>query len=437
MMIVRLVVPAVVASLLATGSVVATRGARVPAASVAVADSTTTLDPIARLQRRIDAGEALLPHDSARGYLPALLRALEIPVSSQGLVFSRTSLQTDKIAPWAPRALYFNDDVYVGYVPESHFLEIASMHPTKGAVFYTLDQGRVERPSFNREGMQCLMCHQSRATTEGVPGLMVLSTIADRLGYPIAQVENGPITDATPLARRYGGWYVTGTHGTAGHAGNVRSPRLSHEVDKQQVRTTFPLTTESHRTDLAGYFDGTPYPTSHSDLVALMVLVHQSVLHNLITLVHDAAHEAIRLDPALAEPGLPATTPTPQKLRFAATRLVRALFFDDEAPLAGPVAGTSSFADDFQRRGPRDAAGRSLRDLDLQRRLFKYPLSFLIYSDGIEELPVIAKREVFGPIAAILRGDGPSPLERALPPDERQALLEIIRETKPDILKRW
>ena len=75
-----------------------------------------TRDPIARLQSQLDAGEIALAHDSLLGYLPALLKTLRIPVSSQGLVFSRTSLQTDKITPWSPRAIYFNDDVYIGYV---------------------------------------------------------------------------------------------------------------------------------------------------------------------------------------------------------------------------------------------------------------------------------------------------------------------------------
>ena len=88
-------------------------------------------DPVNRLRMRIDAGEVQLAYDSIRGYVPALLAALDIPISSQNLVFSRTSLQTDRIGPWAPRARYCSDDVYVGWVQESPIIEIASMSPSR------------------------------------------------------------------------------------------------------------------------------------------------------------------------------------------------------------------------------------------------------------------------------------------------------------------
>ena len=156
------------------------------------ADTTRTHDPIARLQARLDAGELTLPHDSASGYLAGVLRALNIPVASQGLVFSRTSLQTDKIAPWAPRAIYFNDDVYIGFVQGSHFLEVAAVDPTSGAVFYTLSQEPRARPTFSRETTTCLMCHQSRAATGGVPGFMVLSTLADWSARLLSEAGDWP-----------------------------------------------------------------------------------------------------------------------------------------------------------------------------------------------------------------------------------------------------
>ncbi|MBL8958441.1 MAG: hypothetical protein JNJ98_01200 [Gemmatimonadetes bacterium] len=270
--------------------------------------------------------------------------------------------------------------------------------------------------------------------TEGVPGLMTLSTIADRLGYPITGVQDGAMSDATPIAQRFGGWYVTGTHGPQGHSGNVRSTKLSHEVDKTRVRTQVDLTTESMRTTLGDYFDTSAYLHGHSDVVALMVLVHQAVVHNLVTLVHRAAEEADRRyagprDPAAPGGGVPAT-PT---LQAAAARLVQALFFDDAAPLAAELRGTTSFATDFARRGPRDSRGRSLRDFDLTTRLFTYPLSFLVYSDGIRTLPPVARREVYGLIAAALTGGASSPLVRPPDPDTREAIAGILRETLPEV----
>jgi len=381
-------------------------------------DSLPYRDPIARLQAQLNNGTLTLTHDSAHGYLASLLRALEIPVSSQGLVFSRTSLQTDKIAPWTPRALYFSDDVYIGFVQESSFLEVAAMDPVRGAVFYTLSQEPRGRPSFSRETTTCLMCHQSRAATGGVPGLMVLSTISDRFGYPIVGVHEGVTTDATPIRQRFGGWYVTGTHGdsaSGGHSGNMYSPRLAHEVsDKQAYRTQFDATKESARKDVSDKFDPSPYLSTQGDIVAMMVLVHQTIVHNLITTVHEAVQDvqlaggpgsldSVHFPPA---PDAQAKSPSTVRLQGAIDRLVKALIFTDEAPLRGAMRGTTSFADDFSQRGPRDHLGRSLRDFDLGTRLFKYPLSFLVYSDGVTSLPKPVRHEIYRQLDLALRHVG-------------------------------
>src|SRR5262245_17915621 len=123
------------------------------------------VDPIAALEARLTAGSVKITAQGEHGYLQGLLDALDIPVSSQGLVFSRTSLQTDRIGPWAPRALYFNDDVYIGSVQGSPFLEVASIDPDEGTRFYTVKQDGGTRPTFVRETTTCLMCHESKAVT--------------------------------------------------------------------------------------------------------------------------------------------------------------------------------------------------------------------------------------------------------------------------------
>ena len=402
------------------------------------ADTTRTHDPIARLQARLDAGELTLPHDSASGYLAGVLRALNIPVASQGLVFSRTSLQTDKIAPWAPRAIYFNDDVYIGFVQGSHFLEVAAVDPTSGAVFYTLSQEPRARPTFSRETTTCLMCHQSRAATGGVPGFMVLSTLADRYGYPITGVHEGTTSDWTPMAERFGGWYVTGTNGTTGHSGNVYSPMLGHEVsDKRAYKAQFKFQRESARTDLAGKFDTTPYLSAHSDLVALLVLVHQTGVHNLITAVHEAAKEALlerslSVDSTLPMIATDSTVITNVHLRGAVERLARSMLFAGEAKLDAPITGTTSFAADFPKQGPHDAQGRSLREFDLTRRLFKYPLSFLIYSESFNAIPAFARRAVYRRMKVVLDGKDDDLDFQQLRESDRTAILAILRATKPD-----
>lgn len=400
-----------------------------PAVS-ARADTGVTRDPIARLQARLDAGAVTLAHDSVLGYLPALLTALDIPVSSQVLVFSRTSLQTDRITPWSPRALYFNDDVYVGYVLESPFLEIGAVDPVKGGVFYTLPQVPRPRAAFQRETTTCLMCHSSKSATGGVPGFMVLSTAADRHGYPITGVHEGSTSDVTPVAQRFGGYYVTGT---GPHAGNVYAPLLGHEVhDKPAFRAKFRLQFEradtNARQSLAGLFDTTAYLHGQSDVVALMVLTHQTVVHNLIMAVHEAAREAIMEAAIGAVRHDSLQAPVTPRLRGAVDNLARALLFVKEARLTAPLRGTTRFAQDFAQRGVRDRAGRSLRDFDLTQRLFKHPASFLVYSEAFDALPRMARRAVYARLADILEGREPSDLSAA----ERQAVTEILRETKPE-----
>lgn len=396
------------------------------------ADSTLLQDPVARLQARLNAGELTFAYDSVLGYLPAVLRAFDIPTSSQGLVFSRTSLRTDLIAPWSPRAVYFNDDVYVGWVQGSEFLEIAAVNPTTGAVFYTMSQEASARPQFGRESMTCMMCHKSRATG-GVPGFLMLSTIADRLGYQIASVYSGTTTDETPIRDRFGGWYVTGTHGNAGHSGNVYSSKDFHQVDKALYRQQIDMTTESARIDLVGKFDATPYLSPNSDIVALMVLVHQTSVHNLITATHEAARIARIMHNSHddSSDSIPLAM-SDAGLHTAVERLVRALLFADEAKLNAPIRGTTSFARDFAQRGTRDAQGRSLRDFDLERRLFKYPLSFLIYTEGFDALPHVAKDGVYQRLRAILSGADSSRAFERLSAHDRRTVFDILTATKPD-----
>lgn len=414
-----------------------TVGAAAPrAVTSADQDTTTLLDPIQKLQAKLDAGTVKLAHDSALGYLPAVLKALDIPVSSQMLVFSRTSLQTDKITPWSPRALYFNDDVYIGYVFDSDFLEVAAVHPTVGGRFYTFNQAQTDKPKFSRETTACLMCHNSRSVTNGVPGFMVLSTISDRHGYPITGVHDGATTDATPVAQRFGGWYVTGTYGTVGHSGNVYSQLLSSQVsDKPTFRAQFNPRPESQLPNLAGKFDSTYYLSTQSDIVAIMVLTHQTILHNLITAVHETAREAT-MEAAIGSPEArkagPAITP---RLRGAVETLVRGMLFVNDATFEAPMKGSTNFAQEFMTRGPRDAKGRSLRDLDLNKRLFKYRLSFLVYSEAFETLPEFAKRAVYARLYSILKGTDRTPDLQNISAEDRQNVLEILTATKPEFVK--
>jgi hypothetical protein len=410
-----------------------------PGDALALDENGSPLDPIAVLQREIDAGQTVLEYEDQHGYLVALLEALDIPVSSQGLIFSRTSLQTNLITPWTPRAVYYNDDVYIGWVQDSPIIEIASIDPDDGGVFYTLEQNPDGEVRFAEEGTTCLMCHESRSVTEGIPGVMVRSVVVDRFGYPIAPLHEGSTSDRTDFDRRFAGWYVTGTHEGGSHAGNTYAPVLSHEVsDVRRYLSEFDVNADGNVLDLEGRFDVEPYLTGHSDIVSLMVLTHQTKVHNLIVVAHEAAKEAVGGQAMLLriEAG---GIPTPEiqsaaqvRIDGAVERLVRAMMFAREAPLPGTVRGTSGFTEEFQARGPFDAEGRSLREFDLERRLFAYPMSFLVYSEAFERLPRLVKEPFYRRVTEILDGRDVTGEFDHLSAEDREAVREILLETKPE-----
>jgi hypothetical protein len=402
-------------------------------------DEGSPLDPIMVLQRQIDAGETVLEWDEDHGYLVALLNALDISASTQGLIFSRTSLQTNLITPWTPRAVYFNDDVYIGWVQDSPIIEISSVDPDDGGMFYTLEQNPDGDLQFKEEGTTCLMCHSSRSVTDGVPGHMVRSVLVDRFGYPIAPLHEGSTTDRTAFDRRFAGWYVTGTHEGGPHAGNTYAPVLSHEVsDVARYLQEFDVNSDGNVVDLEGRFDSEPYLTPHSDIVSLLVLTHQTRLHNLITVAHEAAKEAVG-GPEIAALVRAGTIPAPPiqsaaqvRIDGAVERMARGMMFSREAPLPGPVAGTAGFREDFEARGPFDAQGRSLRHFDLERRLLKYPMSFLIYSEAFEVLPDIIKEPFYTRVLEVLEGRDLSGEFDHLDEADRTAIMEILLDTKPE-----
>jgi hypothetical protein len=405
--------------------------------SASVPGSQDLLDPVAELRQRLESGETRLAWDSAHGYLSATLEALDIPVSSQTLVFSRTSLQTDRIAPWAPRAVYFNDDVYVAWVQESPSLEIASVDPDGDVRFYTISQVAPDEPVISPRSTTCLMCHESRSVTGGRPGLIMLSVLTDRLGYPIGNVHEGSTTDRTPHASRWGGWYVTGTHGEMAHAGNVRADVLSHEVADGNAHARSFEFGGTNVTDLSEYFFTDAYLTPHSDIVALLVLTHQVNVHNLMGLVRAEAEEALELEGYQIRSGrveasgpdrhLPSTI---ARLEGPVDRLFRAMLFTDELPLVAPIAGTAGFAEEFAALGPSNASGSSLRAMDLETRLFRNRLSFLVHSDAFRALPELPRSMLAARLLAVLEGSEPSHLGEA----ERETILEILRETEPELL---
>jgi hypothetical protein len=370
-----------------------------------------TSDAVSALNTRLESGSATLKYDESTGYLRSVLDALGVPVASQMMVFSQTSFQASLIRMQNPRAVFFSDTVAVGYIRGGKIIEVAAQDPTQGVVFYEIAQDAASKPSFKRNN-ECLACHLSWETL-GVPGLMVQSV------YPLKDENsyaNGFTTvHGSPLEQRWGGWWVTGDPGGARHIGNVSV--MYNDKGAKLANPTRALPS------LEGLFDLKGYPAPYSDVVALLVIDHQANMTNLIT---RTGWEA-RL--AAASPSQAAST----RVTEAARDLVDYMLFVDEAPLTGLVKGTSGFAESFAARGPRDGQGRSLRDLDLRQRLFKYRCSYMIYTPAFDALPPAAKSAVYSRLWEVLSGKDTSPRYKALAPQDRQAIVSILRETKKDL----
>jgi hypothetical protein len=388
-------------------------------------------DPVALLQKRVDRGEVKLEYEPKHGYLKSVLNHLSIPIDTQTLVFSKTSFQYKKISPEAPRALYFNDDVYVGQVHDGKVLEFVSFDPMQGAIFYILDEKQNDHPLFQRAELDCTQCHVA-AGTRNVPGVLLRSVYTSSAGTQAPFTQSFITGQESPLKERWGGWYVTGTSGSQTHMGNVT---VTDDDHPEQIDRAAGV----NLTDLSKKFDvSSVLLPGQSDIVAHLVLAHQTQMHNLITLTNYQTR--IALFKAGLKPDTPADSipdAVRQQYQKPAEQLVRYLLFADETPLEGRITGTSDFAAEFAARGPRDSAGRSLRDFDLRTRIFKYPCSYLIYSEAFESLPAQARDYVYHRLFEVLTGRDQSPGFVRLNGETRRAIFEILLATKPGLPAEW
>ena len=388
--------------------------------AIAYASSPLT-DAVSDLNQQVRDGEILLDFDSAGGYLPAVLAALDIPISSQMLVFSKTSFQRRFINPDNPRALYFNDRVAIGWIRGGPLLEVIAHDPRQGAIFYTLSQESTGVPQLERQDA-CLRCHHTRSALD-VPGMLGTSVYPDEDGLALFQYGRYSPNHGSPFQERWGGWYVTGQAVGARHMGNAMvtsfDPPESMATDQSQgVRSV------EDRFDTAGYL--APY----SDVVALLVFNHQMHMMNLLTRMGWEIRVAAAEE---GEPGTGSSELTYYLLEETARELVDYLLFVDEAPLPGRVEGTSGFAEEFAARGPDDNQGRSLRQFDLERRLMAYPCSYMIYSDAFDGLPALARDAIYARMWQVLSGEDQDERYDGLSETDRRAIVEILRETKPDL----
>jgi hypothetical protein len=335
-----------------------------------------------------------------------VLELLKVPVSSQMLVFSKTSLQRTHITPENPRALYFSDNIYIGFIPGAPELEVSAVDPTLGAVFYTVHQDKDEPLRFRRSN-DCLSCHGA-ARSMGVPGFVLRSLDTQPSGEIVTGTDSESVTHFTPVEERWGGWYVTGIpplwRTRANNPGGVPEP--SEIIYKQRVKSQ-------------------AYMGKGSDVTAMLVHDHQTHMHNYFTRISFEARQSIAMYGNI------------RYMRNPIDALVRYLLFAEEVPLPSPIEPSTEFVAAFQKEAHRDSQGRSLRDFDLQTKLFKYPCSFLIESDAFDNLPAPVKEQVLFKMWEILTCQNEDGIYANLSPDSKLATLEILRETLPHLPSYW
>ncbi len=350
-------------------------------------------NPIARLNRDIQAGVVRLEFDRQRGYLPAVLKALNVPSESQVMVFSNGSFQGNRIGPSTPRALFFSDSLIVAWV-RGGFLEVAV--PDEGDIqFYTLGEGPVDAAPFKSRNSACQGCHAGGFL--GPPDLIARSD------------------HRTPIRERWSGWYVTGKSLPDDHQGN-RTPLDGEPNALAQSRPP-------KLASLAKQFATGGYLSPYSDVVALLVFDHQMQMTNFFLRMGREYRLSLTMNSESSEVALQETV----------NEVVDYLLFVDEAALPAKIEGSSGFAERFAALGPRDTQGRSLREFDLQSRLMRYPCSYMIYSQGFESLPAKAKDLLYQRMWQVLSGQERDPKYARLSQSDRQAVVAVLRDTKPDL----
>ncbi len=370
-------------------------------------------DRFSLMKEDLASGKIPLDQSSDRAFLVSLLKALQVPASSQMLVFSATSLQLSLISTRNPRALYFTDDLYVGWMPGGK-VEIVSLDPVLGGIYYIFDLPRRSGVPLKVErSNRCMNCHGA-ADSGWVPGLVISSVIPGPNSGSLVSYRQEMLGHGVPLSERMGGWLVTGTGPWKGHRGNVTG-----ELDAGRLTTT-PV-------PFGETFDVNRYPAATSDLLAHLLHEHQA---GFITIALEAGYRARA---ARHDGGGRILPEREAELNTAAAKLAAYLLFTDEVSLPpGGVRGDPVFRGDFAAIRRPDAAGRSLRDLDLKTHLLKFRCSYMIYSPVFSGLDPDMKPRVFQLLHAALQKDQRHDLSRHLTGAEKQAIREILTATLPE-----
>ncbi len=375
-------------------------------------------DPATLLHRKLENKETSLAADAdPKTFLRAYLEALNVPASSQVLVFSKSSLQRTFVHGHNPRAMYFNEDTYVGWMPGG-LIEVTGIDPVLGGVFYIfkVPDKKEAVPVFERRE-SCLGCHAG-GPTSFLPGLMVRSlfTGEDGRSYGEAGEHNGG--HHTPFGTRWGGWYVSGAPVEMKHLANVFSTRSREAVSAGELEKVMPAGT---------------HLAPGSDVLAMLLHDHQCKAVNVLmeanyrvrTVLHNAGG-----DKPVADRGIPGDDM--EMAREQAQKVARFLLFTDEVALPAPVTGDAAFKKDFAAARKADKAGRSLKDFNLKTHLMQHRCSYMIYSAAFRGLPPAFQKIVFTELRSGLTIASGGGAAAHLPADERKTVHEILSETVPD-----
>ena len=380
------------------------------------------------LLEQVDQGKVNLGDMPGKQRVHRVLDELEVPVESQVLVFTKTSLQRRVVNPQNPRAIYFNEDAYVGWIPGGR-LEIASVDPKVGPVFFferPLDQH--DGPLFTKPD-SCIGCHAGSAANF-MPGLLGRSVFPNEQGRNIKSITSADQAGhEVPFKDRWGGWYVTGNHGGLRHMGNALAKRENDKVSIDRDRF-------ANIDKLDAFFDVGTQLTTSSDVLALMILDHQIGMHDRLIEAHYRVRHALHEDTLVDSDDTLLTDEANRVVANEADRILRYLLFKDEQALSGDrrVNGHGKFEATFLSNKRTDNDGRSLKDLQLVDHMFQYRCSYMIYSKSFQGLPVILKGRIYRDLAENLLSDTTSELYLHLEADERRAIFAILKATLPEFV---
>lgn len=393
--------------------------------------------PITRLIDQAKEGGKLAT-GSDREILTAFLEALDVPIESQILVFSKTSAQNSRISPRTPRAIYFSDNAYVGWVQGGE-IEVTSFDEKLGMVFHLvkLTSRRPNQPPELVRDRSCLNCHAG-SSNQNLPGLMVRSVFPQDSGQPLFQAGTFHTRQDSPIEERWGGWYVTGEVEELAHMGNSLA-----SAKRRDVEVTIHPMTDKPVSSLGEFFDSEPYLNGgKSDVVALMTLEHQVGVHNALVeanlTTRSTLHRHREMQKAFGEsPDAPLSETNQRILDHLAERVLKHMLYVEEISLPGGVEGGADFLAAFAEGRVKSKEGRSLRDFRLYERLMKYRCSHLIYSDAFAQLPDRIRTIILEKLHGILKRPDSFPEFAHLSESECGHIYEILSETLPDLPAVW